>query len=894
MSDATVSQGDRTPAPGEDHAPAAPTGYEFLDEVGRGGMGVVYRARDLELDREVAVKFLQGQFAPASATAARFVEEARITSQLQHPGIPAVYRVGALPDGRPFLAMKLIKGQTLEALLKAGAPLDPLAVFEAVARAVGYAHAHGVIHRDLKPANVMVGSFGEVQVMDWGLAKVLRERPPEGPGRADAEATTARTEIRTPRDSETPYTQYGSVLGTPAYMAPEQAAGELDKVDCRSDVFGLGGILCVLLTGRPPFAGKDADSVRLAAVRGKTEEAFARLDACGASPEVVGLCKRCLAFEPSERPATANEAAEAVAALRREADERARRAERDRTEAEVRAAEQAKRRRLTLAAAAAVAAVLLLGIGGTLWGLLRATDARDLAERGQKEAVAERDEKERARAAEAAAKDRAVEAQKFAELKRQEAEAAKEVAAQQRRLALDTVRDVLLRVDELMANDVRLVPLRLQIINRMVEDVDKIRDHALKNPLEDRTEAIAYSRIGDIYFKVNRVEDAAVWLRKAFAVLENVAKDAPEDQYALRSLAYAAQECAEAEFRVGNGGRCRELHALSLDLRRKRLALVRKGGTEMDKADAELELANALANVAYADLRMGDGVAAVENYAAADKAFADLPAPLSNFLMTRRTRNEIQFRLGEAKARLGNLDEAEKHYRDALASRKALLETVPGPPRAVAQLRTDLGQSRMGLGDFLLMARKDRAAAAAEYAACLDLFTTGLKEAPDSLDLRQRLAATHYRLGFTAADPGKAQEAYAECLKLRQELAKIDPKDTQAGVELGLALARTGKVAEAEKVVDAMVAQAGKDPQTLFQAACALSVLAGTSAERADADRCRDRAFGVLRDLRKAGWKDRRALEQDLDFDAIREDPRFRELLDTFPKPGEPARPPEP
>src|SRR5262249_33420648 len=157
-----------------------PRGPGGLRTPGRGrsrGHGVVYRARDLALDREVAVKFLQDKYAPDSSTAARFVEEARITAQLQHPGIPAVYRVGALPDGRPFLAMKLIKGQTLDTLQKANAPLDPLAVFEAVAQAVGYAHAHGVIHRDLKPANVMVGNFGEVQVMDWGLAKVLAAAP---------------------------------------------------------------------------------------------------------------------------------------------------------------------------------------------------------------------------------------------------------------------------------------------------------------------------------------------------------------------------------------------------------------------------------------------------------------------------------------------------------------------------------------------------------------------------------------------------------------------------------------------------------------------------------------------------------------------------------------------
>jgi tetratricopeptide (TPR) repeat protein len=285
------------------------------------------------MNRVVAVKLLHPRFAPGSPAGRRFVEEAIITGQLQHPGIPAVYHVGALPDGRPFLAMKLIKGNTLADLLKSAAPFNRLAVFEAVAQAVGYAHAHGVIHRDLKPANVMVGSFGEVQVMDWGLAKVLAERPSRGVPSDDPDATTAPTEVRSPRASDGICTEAGSTLGTPAFMPPEQAAGELDRIDTRSDVFGLGAILCVLLTGKPPFDGRDAEAVRLNAVRGKTEGAFARLDASGADLGVITLCKRCLAVEPAERPADAEVVAAEVAALRRAAEDRARQAERDRVAA---------------------------------------------------------------------------------------------------------------------------------------------------------------------------------------------------------------------------------------------------------------------------------------------------------------------------------------------------------------------------------------------------------------------------------------------------------------------------------------------------------------------------------------------------------------------------------
>jgi hypothetical protein len=193
----------------------------------------------------------------------------------------------------------------------------------------------------------------------------------------------------------------------------------------------------------------------------------------------------------------------------------------------------------------------------------------------------------------------------------------------------------------------------------------------------------------------------------------------------------------------------------------------------------------------------------------------------------------------------------------------------------------------MFVGDFLLMFRKNRAAANVEYTACAEVFASLLKEDPDSLDLRQRLAATHYRLGLAATDPKKGKAAYAESLKLRRELAEIDPKDTQAGIEVAGALARAGESDEAERVAASLLDQAGKDRQVLFQVACALSIVSGTTTDRQRADRCRDQAFQVLRDLVKAGWKDRTGLETDPDFDAIREDPRFKELLKALPKPAE-------
>jgi WD40 repeat protein len=350
--------------------PASPPGYELLDEIGHGGMGVVYRARDTALDRDVAVKVLSDHFPSGSQAAQRFLSEARITGQLQHPGIPAVHQVGTLADGRPFLAMKLIKGSTLAAILqeKADSSADRgrlLAIFEAVCQALGYAHAHRVIHRDLKPANVMVGAFGEVQVMDWGLAKVLGEETSATTDAPAAEHTRAETQV-SPTPEAGSHTQAGSLVGTPAFIPPEQAVGQIERVNERSDVFGLGALLAVILTGEPPYVGETRESVRVQAIRGKLEDCFARLDASGAEPEWVALCKKCLAFEPADRPADAGAVAQAVAGLRSAAEERARTAERRQAAAAARSAERRKRRRLWIGAAVVLAVAVVGGLSAVL------------------------------------------------------------------------------------------------------------------------------------------------------------------------------------------------------------------------------------------------------------------------------------------------------------------------------------------------------------------------------------------------------------------------------------------------------------------------------------------------------------------------------------------------
>jgi serine/threonine-protein kinase len=345
-------------------------------------MGCVLRARDPDLDRDLAIKVL---LAPAARPEQerRFLEEARVGGQLQHPGVVPVYDVGRDHDRRPYFTMKLVEGRTLAALLQERpAPAHDLprfvAIFEQVAQALAFAHSRGVIHRDLKPSNVMVGAFGEVQLMDWGLAKRL------GAGASDHldGAATGPDAAAAPPEGER--TEPGAALGSPAYMPPEQANGLIDEIDARSDVFGLGAILCQILTGQPPYVSSPNGRALDKARAGDVTEALARLDGCGADSELTGLARSCLNLARAGRLADAGEVAARVTGYRAGVEQRLRQAELERAAAQARAEEERakvlaerKARRRTLGLTAAVSVLLLTGAGaGMVWWQQRSEAVR--------------------------------------------------------------------------------------------------------------------------------------------------------------------------------------------------------------------------------------------------------------------------------------------------------------------------------------------------------------------------------------------------------------------------------------------------------------------------------------------------------------------------------------
>lgn len=246
-----------------------PRNLEIGDEVARGGMGAVLYAKDLNIGRSVAMKVVLSSGDASTESLMRFVEEAQVTGQLEHPGIVPIYDLGTDEDGQPFYTMKLVKGVTLKEVLTdikdgkadviARYPLAQLlTIFQKVCDAVAFAHSKGVVHRDLKPENIMIGEFGEVLVMDWGLAKVLVS---DGTSKTKGKPVVKSARTVAAAGSDVYVTMDGTIMGSPQFMAPEQADGRVDLIDARTDVFALGGVLYNILALQAPFAGATLETV---------------------------------------------------------------------------------------------------------------------------------------------------------------------------------------------------------------------------------------------------------------------------------------------------------------------------------------------------------------------------------------------------------------------------------------------------------------------------------------------------------------------------------------------------------------------------------------------------------------------------------------------------------
>jgi tetratricopeptide (TPR) repeat protein/tRNA A-37 threonylcarbamoyl transferase component Bud32 len=730
----------------------------LYEEIGHGGMGRVLRGRDTQLGRDLAVKLLRPEFRGDAGLRRRFVEEAQVGGQLQHPGTVPVYELGDCDDGCPYFTMKLVKGQTLAALLhQRTAPAVELprwlGIFEAVCQAVAYAHSKGVIHRDLKPANVMVGAFGEVQVMDWGLAKVLAH--PQG---EDPEATTAGTLIRTVRSDSTAEGEGRTgVVGTPAFMAPEQARGQERAVDERADVFGLGAILCVILTGQPPHAGARGEEAIERAAKGDLSEALARLDGCGAEAELVALARDCLAPRREERPRDAGEVAKRLSAYLAGVQERLRQAGLERAAAEARAQEEARTRRvaeakaaverrarrLTLGLAAALVGLLLLGGAAGLY--LQQQGARRQIERAQRLAATE------------AAMQRAD------ELRRRGRWAEMRTLLEQARdhLGEDANEEVGARLEVALHDAV------------LVGDLDSVRlkkatwvEGTFDFEGADREYAEVF-RQGRVVVEGDDPQKVAFRVRSS-AVREQLL--AALDDWAFSTTeAHRRAWLLEVAWHADTQPWRDRLRDPTLWADRKRL----EGLTEQAKAD---ELSPPVVVALGMILKTERSVALLREVYRRHPDDFWVNLTLGTLLSRARQGEGIEY-LRAAVALRRNAAAAHNNLALALQSKYKVDEAIVSYREAL-EIDPRHAYAHNNLGYAL-----QRQGKVEEAIACFR----------KALELNRRYASAHSNLGLALADKGKVEEALACCRKA----LGIDPRDAEAHNNLGVVLMGQGKVEEA-------------------------------------------------------------------------------------------------
>jgi serine/threonine-protein kinase len=758
-----VRPGSTEVPPGQD-----PVGrYRIDGEIARGGMGAILKGRDTDLGRDIAVKVLLETHQGKTELAQRFVEEAQIAGQLQHPGVVPVYELGVFSDRRPYFTMKLVKGKTLAVLLAARNNVGDdrakvVGIFAQVCQTLAYAHARGVIHRDLKPSNVMVGNFGEVQVMDWGLAKVLHEGGVADETRQERQRPEAVSVIRTQRSAGSGTTEVGSkthagsVLGTPAYMAPEQARGEVNLVDERADVFGLGALLCEILTGEPPFLGKKADAMRKSQTA-QLDDAHARLDGCGADAELVGLANRCLAAEPWDRPRDAGKVAEEMTAYQNSVAERLRQAELARAAAEVKTVEERKRRRLTLALASSVLAVAVVGAVGGIWvQRLRAQRGADAARRDMEQ-----------RQAVESALEKVAALQKAARWK--EAEAVLGQAGE--RLDDSDPADLVERVKQSHAD--------MALVARLDSIRQKRADIMVNGKFDDRTAdqeyAAAFREVGlaedgeEAKTVAARVHDSAVW-EQLVAALDDwaiVTVDSKRQVWLLEVARRADADPRRARFRDPDVRRDRaELEALAAELLRDEVQLAHQKPHLLAALGSALRRTNAdpVPLLAAAQVRHPDDFW--------------LNIDLGNALVTAKQLNEAAGYFRVALALRPMSSGAHNNLGGALLHNKQQLDDAIREFRTAIELDPNYATAHNNLGiAFYNKKQLDKA----------------FSEFRTAIELDQKLVAAHNSLGIALYDKKQLDEAIREF----RTAIELDPKCATAHSSLGTALRGKNQLDEA-------------------------------------------------------------------------------------------------
>ena len=757
-----------------------------------GGLGEVFTARDTELNREVAVKRIKSRYADDPGSRRRFLTEAELTARLDHPGVVPVFGLVNDARGRPVYAMRFIRGETLkdeidryhgptaagralgaektEKVEKAEPkPAEPgadpvpasgeketprtvafrnlLSRFVYVCKAIAYAHDKGIIHRDIKPANVMVGKFGEVLVVDWGLAKSLSDGPDfDRIMRATAEAGFRHDPEAT--DLPSHMTMAGTAVGTPSYMPPEQAAGEIDKVGPRADVYSLGATLFAILTGRAPFVGKSAVET-LNQVRRGAFEPPAAVNADCPKP-LDAICRKAMALNQNDRYATALDLATDV---ERWLSDEPVSAYRDPLTA--RLARWARRHPARIATGASLLLAGVLAAGGIAWaineGRKSTQTALDLVTEKEKETAAERDkvtaqEKETAKALVQVTKEK-----ERTEAEKVRVGLARDVARSRYEKAVEAYNTLVHDLDKKLADRAGMQAIRKTLLLNATDGLKKLIEGKVEGDIgADRTLVSAHRQMGEVYQLVGETTRA----REQFLEAVKVARDVK---------------------RLAAEGDARTPEERAADLRA-----------------ADRDLARALDKLAGIHVQAGDTTSALTAINEAVTIFEALAADKTD-VVAQQDLAAARARRSVIRMERGETGKAVDDCKLALAARQKLSEDALGN----LDRTRDFADSLDALAGLQLRTG-DTNGASESAGKCLKLRTELAPKFPrDRADVQRERADAHARLGevhFDRALMSAAATDYENGIRVLDELMVVDPQNAGAAADRALLYGRLGQV----------------------------------------------------------------------------------------------------
>jgi eukaryotic-like serine/threonine-protein kinase len=857
--------------------------FQILRPHARGGLGAVFVARDAELNREVALKQIVDNHADDPDSRARFLLEAEITGALEHPGIVPVYGLGNYPDGRPYYAMRFIRGDSLKEAInsfhqrtpkkssypdvgegKGGwaerAPVGSrdlalrklLRRFLDVCNAIEYAHSRGVMHRDLKPSNIIVGNHGETLVVDWGLAKAL--------GRTEPAVVSEERLLAPSLSSGSAETLPGSALGTPAYMSPEQAVGDLEHLGPRSDVYSLGATLYSLLTGKPPFNHDDVGMVLRAVQKGD----FVRPRAINPTvdPALDVVCMKAMSLNPQDRYPTPRALAEdverwmadePVAAWREPLARRARR--------------WARRNRTAVTAAAVAVLMALAGMTSVLAVQARANAGLKLSNDALVDANA------RVRTANA------------------DLVAANERERARFNLAMDAVGLFHGEVSEdLLLKEKPFDGLRTKLLRGAADFYSKL-EGLLKGQTDRASRAAlgrAYDELGELTDKIGSKPEALAVHRRALAVRRELAGAPEADAASQADVARSLLAIGWLQHRTGDMSGALASYQETRRLTEDLPATVSAG----DSLQAVLGLAHQ---------RIGQLFEDTGKPAAALASFQQALAIWEKLVDAHPDVTQFQSDLGTGYVGIGSLldqtgrpAEARNASERALAIRQKLADANP----SVTRFQSDLASSHQMIGYELQVAGKPAEALAA-YQRALAIRQKLADANPNVTDFQSSLCSTHQVMGWALNQTGKPAEALAvfeRAIAIMQKLADANPNVIEWQTDLANNLGfvggmheKAGRTAEAvdslRRAVAILARLSSRTPRDLYNLACGHSLLAGLAAKpgsgmtaaegRAEADR----AMEWLRRAVAAGYRKFPFMRTDSDLDPLRLRSDFQHLM---------------